>query len=176
MPKSESDLRRIIREEFTAFGRDSRYAPSRVPFHTHNNLDAPKLRFIGLSDTPASLDDNAGNMLLVNSTETALEFFNGYFAVAANTNGTTNVNVFSASGAPFGLTVTGVFLISKDTTAGDITVVNAGNTVCTIAKGTTAAVMVGATSLSNTTVAKGASFQVDSSSAGNATVFITFVT
>lgn len=99
----------------------------------------------------------------------------GYFTVAADTNGTTAVPVFPTGGAPCALTITGVYLVSQDTTAGNITVENPASTVvCTIAKGATAGALVGATTLSNTTVAEGAVVVVDSSSAGNARVFITF--
>lgn len=98
----------------------------------------------------------------------------GKFSVVADTNGTNNVDVFTSAGAPFALTITGVYVISKDTTAGNITVLQGANTVCTIAKGTTAGAMVGATSLSNTVYAKGDVFQVDSSSTGNASVIINY--
>lgn len=99
----------------------------------------------------------------------------GFFTVAANTNGQTAVSVFGASGLSVPVTITGVYLVSLDTTAGNITVENpAATVVCTIAKGETAGVVVGATTLSNTTVAAGTNLVVDSSSAGNARVFITF--
>jgi len=92
----------------------------------------------------------------------------------ANTNGTTAVSVFGATGLPYAVTITGVFLVAQDTTAGNITVENpAATVVCTIAKGTTAGVTVGATTLANTTVAAGTNLIVKSSSAGNARVFIT---
>lgn len=96
--------------------------------------------------------------------------------IATDTNGTTAVSVFGSGGLSFPVTITGVYLISKDTTAGNITVENpAATVVCTIAKGTSAGALVGATSLASTTVAAGTNLVVDSSSAGNATVFITFV-
>lgn len=98
----------------------------------------------------------------------------GKYSVAKDTNGTTNVDVFTSAGAPFALTITGVYVISKDTTAANITVLQGANTVCTIAKGTTAGAMTGATSLANTVYAKGDVFQVDSSTAGNATVIINY--
>lgn len=91
------------------------------------------------------------------------------------TTGTTAVNVFGSNGAPFALTIGGAFLISQDTTAGNITLKVNGNTVATIAKGTTSGAMVGAVSLSNTTVAAGDAVTVVSSSAGNAEVIITYV-
>lgn len=99
----------------------------------------------------------------------------GYFTVAADTNGTTAVSVFGASGLPVAATITGVYLVSQDTTAGNITVENPASTVvCTIAKGTASGALVGATTLANTAVAAGTNLVVDSSSAGNARVFITF--
>ncbi len=98
-----------------------------------------------------------------------------YNTVAVDTNGTTAVSVFGAAGLEVAITITGVYLVSQDTTAGNITVENPASTVvCTIAKGTTSGALVGATTLSNTTVAAGTNLVVDSSSAGNARVFITF--
>ena len=98
-----------------------------------------------------------------------------YSVIAADTNGTTAVSVFGASGLGYAVTITGVFLVAQDTTAGNITVENPASTVvCTIAKGTTAGVCVGATTLANTSVAAGTNVVVDSSSAGNARVFITY--
>lgn len=147
---NEQDIKKLIREEINKDKTQAMFNTSKVPFHVHNNLDSPPIEWSLISGAP-----NA-------------------FCIATNTNGTTNVNVFGTGGAPFSLTVTGVYLISKDTTAGDITVLQRANTVCTIAKGTVAGVMVGATSLSNTVYAAGDACQVDSSTAGNATVFITF--
>jgi phage-related protein len=91
--------------------------------------------------------------------------------VAVNTNGTAAVNVIDAAGAPCAITIKAVQVTALDTTAGNITVQQGANTVCTIAKGTT-----GASSLSHTAYAKGDVFTVKSSSAGNATVLITFAT
>lgn len=173
---NRDEIKNLIHQEIEASRRTAQFSTSRVPFHRHNNLDSPQLGFIGLRDAPASFSGQSGEVAMVNNNESALIFSPLYGVVAKDTNGTTNVNVFSSSGAPFAFTVTGVFLISKDTTAGDITLLQGGNTVCTIAKGVTAGVMVGATSLSNTVYAVGDVCQVDSSSAGNATVFITFTT
>lgn len=96
--------------------------------------------------------------------------------VTADTNGTTAVSVFGASGLPYAINITGVFLISLDTTAGNITVeAPASTVVCTIAKGATAGALVGASTLANNTaIAAGTNIVVDSSSAGNAKVFITY--
>jgi len=92
----------------------------------------------------------------------------------AQTNGTTNVSVFGAAGLPTAITITGVFLVALDTTAGNITVENGASTVVTIAKGVTSGALVGGVTLANTVVAAGTDLQVDSSSAGNARVFITY--
>lgn len=99
---------------------------------------------------------------------------NGGYSVAKNTNGTSPVNVFGAGGAPFPLVVTAVYLICRDNVAGNITLKQAANTVCTIAKGTVAGVMTGATGLSNDTYAKGDACTIVSSTAGDATVIINF--
>lgn len=96
-----------------------------------------------------------------------------YMQVAKDTNATTPVNVIAAT-VPFTATITGIFLVSKDTTAGNITIADTTGTVATIAKGVTAGALVGATSLANTTVTSGDTLTIVSSSAGNATVFITF--
>lgn len=99
-----------------------------------------------------------------------------YHTIAVGTNGTTAVNVIDASGAPCAITIKAVQVTALDTTAGNITVQQGANTVCTVAKGTTAGVVTGASSLSNTVYAKGDVFTVKSSSSGNATVLITFTT
>ena len=96
-----------------------------------------------------------------------------YSTVAARTNGTTPVNVFGAT-VPFGATVTGAYLVADDATAGNVTIASTAGTLATIAKGTTAGALVGATSIANPTIASGNTFTVVSSSAGNGTVFITF--
>jgi hypothetical protein len=92
-----------------------------------------------------------------------------------NTLSTDAISVFGASGLPYAITITGVYLVSQDTTAGNITVENPATTVvCTIAKGVTAGALVGATTLANTAVPAGRNLVVKSSSAGVARVFITY--
>ena len=97
----------------------------------------------------------------------------GYYAVATATNGTNAVNVFGAT-VPFGATITGIYGIALDGTAGTITIADTAGTVATFAKGTSAGALVGATSLANTTITAGNTLTVVSSSAGNANVVITF--
>lgn len=96
--------------------------------------------------------------------------------VTAVSNGTTAVSVFGASGLGYAIDITGVFLIARDTTATNITVeAPASTTVCTIAKGTSAGALVGATSLANNTgIPAGTDVVIDGSGAGVAQVFITF--
>lgn len=96
--------------------------------------------------------------------------------VTAVSNGTTAVSVFGSAGLDYAINITGVFLIARDTTATNITVeAPAATTVCTIAKGTSAGALVGATSLSNnTSIAAGTDVVVDGSSTGIAQVFITY--
>lgn len=173
----EEKLRQIVREEFQRMSEQTnaqnQFAVANTSFHAHNGIDSQKVKFTNLLDAPISYYQSAGMAAVVNSTESALIFSPTFTGVSANTNGVTNVDVFT-NNAPLDFTITGIFLTSLDVTAGDITVLNAGNTVATIAKGTTAGALVGATTLANASVAQGASFQVDSSSTGNATVFIIF--
>lgn len=99
-----------------------------------------------------------------------------YFNVATPTIGTSAVSVFGPGGLSAPITITGIYIISSDTTAGNITVENPASTVvATIAKGTIAGAMIGATILSNTFVNIGTNLIVKSSSTGNATVFITYI-
>lgn len=95
--------------------------------------------------------------------------------VSAVSNGTTAVSVFGAAGLPFAITITGVYLIARDTTATNITVeAPASTVVATIAKGTAAGALVGASSLANTAVAANTNVILDGSSTGVAQVFITY--
>lgn len=95
------------------------------------------------------------------------EAFSSFIAI---TTGATPVNVFGVGGASVPFSIGAVYLISLDTTAGTITVKNATNTVCTIAKGVVAGAMVGATSVANASVHARNAFTIESSSAGNAVV------
>lgn len=139
-----------VREIFLEMANDNQFQVNFIPYHEHNKIDAPNVPFPNISKAPND------------------------FCVAKTTNGTTPTNVFGVKGADFPLTITGVFLISNDTTAGNITLKNFGSTVATIAKGTTSGALVGATSLSNTTYFAGNSFTIVSDSAGNSTVFVCF--
>ncbi len=97
-----------------------------------------------------------------------------YAAVVVTTNGATAVNVFGAGGAPCALTILGAFIVSQDTTAGNITLQQAANTVFTAAKGTAAGAFVDSGTISNATYAAADVCTVLSSSAGNAKVYIFF--
>lgn len=98
-----------------------------------------------------------------------------YGAVAVTTSGTTSVNVFGAAGAPCALTITGVMAVAKDTVAGNISVTNGTNAVVSFAKSTTAGIVTGEDgTIDNSSVAAGATLTVESSSTGNAHVWIAF--
>lgn len=152
---NEDQIRSIVKQELSK----ARYDVSSVPYHIHNNVDSPNVPYLNIADAP------------------------GFFCIATDTKGTTPVNLFNAKpprafnngGAPYNFTITGVFLISKDGTAGNLSLVNNGNTVATIAKGTVAGTMVGATSLANVSYTQGRKIQIVSSSTGNGTVFVTFI-
>jgi hypothetical protein len=101
----------------------------------------------------------------------------GYYVAAVTTNGTTPANIFGATNG-FAGTITGAFVIATDATAGNITLATTAGTVATIAKGTSAGGLVGATTVSNTTVASDGTCTVVSSVAlaagGQATIFVVF--
>src|SRR5262245_56986983 len=90
----------------------------------------------------AIIVDKSTHLLYFNHGTTAVPAWvtspSKYLSVVTSTNATTPVDVFSSAGAPCAIRVTSVVSVAKDTTAGNITLAQAGNTVCTIAKGTTA--------------------------------------
>lgn len=96
------------------------------------------------------------------------------FVKVVPSNGTTVVNVFGLRGAPHKLTISGIFVIAKDTTAGNITVKIGANTVATIAKGTVAGVVTGAASLTTPIASVGDVLTIVSSSAGDVYAYITY--
>ena len=95
--------------------------------------------------------------------------------INVSTNGTTPVNVFGKSGAPFRGTLTNFETSGLDTTAGNVILKVNGNTVATIAKGTVAGGTAGVPSaLANVNFNPGDSVTVVSSSAGNALCWIAY--
>lgn len=146
----DPEIASYINGQIAKSQKDARYSTSNAVYHTHNGIDAPKIQYGNIVNAP------------------------NYFITTALTAGTTPTPFFSSNGANFPLTVTSIFLISNDTTAGNITVKNNGNTVATIAKGTVAGAMVGASSLANTAYNANFPFTVESSSTGNARVLLTF--
>lgn len=94
------------------------------------------------------------------------------FTFGAVTNGTTPVHVFNGglnqTPAPF--LIAAMQVTSLDTTAGNISLKNGASTVATVAKGTVAGVMIGATSIANNNVLPNTDITVVSSTAGNALV------
>ncbi len=92
-----------------------------------------------------------------------------------STNGTTAVNVFGPNGAPFKGKITNFETTALDTTAGNITLKINGNTVATIAKGTTAGGINGiGAALTTVNFNPGDSVTIVSSSAGNALCWIAY--
>lgn len=96
-----------------------------------------------------------------------------FSGVSKDTNNTTPVDVFGVANGFDGV-ITGVFVISKDATAGNIIIKTTAGTVATIAKGGVAGVMTGAVSLANTAIDDEGICTIESSSAGEATVIILF--
>lgn len=131
--------------------KQNQFNLSPVSYHEHTGIDSPKVSYQDLETAPQT------------------------FIVATDTTGTTTVPIFGAGGMPYNFTITGVFLISKDTTAGNVFVNNKGALVATIAKGATAGALVGASSIANTSYSMGSALTIVSSSAGNATVFVTYI-
>jgi hypothetical protein len=132
---------------------------------------------VSQKENPHIVRAGAGISLVNNNAngQTRITVQNDEAIVSAVSNGTTAVSVFGADGLPFPITITGVYLISRDTTATNITVeAPAATVVCTIAKGTVAGAVVGASSLSNTAVPADTNVILDGSGAGNAQVFITY--
>lgn len=97
----------------------------------------------------------------------------GYYVVAVATNGTTGVNVFGVTDG-FNGTITNIKVTAQDTTAGTITIADTAGVVATIAKGTVAGIVTGATTLANTSFTSAGFLTIASSTAGNAIVEITF--
>lgn len=129
---------------------------------------------VQVSDNPQVLKVGA-NLNAVSNDEGTVTLQNDEAIVSAVSNGTTAVSVFGASGLPFAITITGVYLISRDTTATNVTVeAPASTVVATIAKGTAAGALVGASSLANTSVPANTNVILDGSGAGVAQVFITY--
>jgi hypothetical protein len=102
----------------------------------------------------------------------------GVCTTAVDTNTTTRRYVFSSGGNGFVGTITGVWLITKAGTTATMTLACEDGTVCTIDTATSAGGVVGASSLSNTTIDKdgtlGVIFSGTNSMDGSATVFVTY--
>jgi len=110
---------------------------------------------------------------LVSSPQTLPNLGRNYFCKAVNTNGTTAVNVFDANGAPDNIYVDLVLATAGTVTStANITVLNATNTLVTIAKSTTAYVTMGMKPAGYQNVAKGAVMTVASDGAVDCTVVI----
>lgn len=69
-----NEVEQLVKQMIDADKTDAQFNVSKVPYHIHNNLDAPKIPFIGLGDTPYTYSTYAGRILVVNSTQTALTY------------------------------------------------------------------------------------------------------
>ena len=95
------------------------------------------------------------------------------FNWVVDTNDTTAVNVFDASGAPCNLDVTAILAVAKDTVAGNISIFNASDTISTFAKSATSGLTTGEEgTLVYQGVTAGSAMTVVSDSTGNARVII----
>jgi hypothetical protein len=92
------------------------------------------------------------------------------------TNGTTAVNVFSASGAPAALTIKGIFAIAKDTVANTECVLTNGTlAVATFDKLNTVGWMIAEEAdMTNASVTSGDTLTVVTDTTGNAQLWIAF--
>jgi len=102
----------------------------------------------------------------------------GISITAIDTSGVTETNVFGST-VGFEGSITGVFLIAKDSTTANIFVVGTDGSVATISTGGTAGAVRGQTALTNQTISDADTLKVWSSIAtagegGDATVFITY--
>lgn len=79
----DSQITQLIRDEIVADKQQAQYGVSRVPVHIHNGLDAPKIAFIGLGDTPSTYLGNIGKIPAVNPLGTGLTFFPTSFSGSA---------------------------------------------------------------------------------------------
>lgn len=137
-----------------------------------------------LNDFTLHTHDGATSLVLVPKNLQGDYLFD---SITVNTNGTTPINIFGGLSAttnvnksPLNITIKAIYLISRDTTAGNIQVKNAGNSVISdnagagIAKGVVAGAMTGAVTLANVNVTITNTFTVVSSSAGNTQVIIIY--
>lgn len=100
-----------------------------------------------------------------------LNLNNANFGIATLTNGTTLANVFTPGGiVPIPFRISVAYVISMDTTAANISIQKNGGTIGTVAKGTSAGLMTGFTSFSDTDFLPGDTCKIVSSSSGNAIV------
>lgn len=99
-----------------------------------------------------------------------------YGIKVVETNGTTAVNVFDASGAPAALTITGVMAVAKDTVANtEVVLTNGTLAVATFDKlNTVGWVIAEETDMTNESVTSGDTLTVVTDTTGNAQVWITF--
>ena len=118
---NEEMIRQIAQEVFDTNSAQNQFAVATTPFHKHNGQDSPSFPFRNLSDVPISYYTQKGRSLVVNSTETLLEFSGGVLATTA-TEGF--LALPTCAGTPTGTPAIGVGAIVYDTTANKIWVWN----------------------------------------------------
>ncbi len=90
---NKDEIIQLIQEQIAADKNSGLFNVTKVPYHIHNNLDAPKLTFLGQADVPSSYEGQAGNVATVNTSETGLTFTSGGGAAAITVkDGATTVN------------------------------------------------------------------------------------
>jgi hypothetical protein len=146
----------------------SQFTLSPVPMHTHNGTDSQKIPYSPSDHTHDGVNSKKISFLSLDNRPTVpLSSIS-----AANTNGTTPVSVSSL--VPLQCTLTGVFIVSADTTAANISILNNGVTIATVTKPTTIGAMAGSSAIYGINHPAGMPITVVSSSSGNSTVFITY--
>ena len=147
---TEQEIQQMIDNSIQKYDRSS----LKVPRHTHNGVDSPQI--------------NPKDLL-------SYSYYIAPGVIVVLTNGTAPQNIFGTNTvAPFNFKYTQILTVSTDTTAGNITVSNNGNTVSVIAKGSSVGNLAAAGAVSNQNQVQGTPATVVSSSAGNAFIIIFF--
>ena len=70
----EEKIKELIQQAIDQNATANQFAVSDTPFHTHNGSDSQSLKFTKMFDVPSSYYQHGGDVVKVNSSETALEF------------------------------------------------------------------------------------------------------
>ena len=119
---NEEEIKDLIKQAIDQNSTSNQYAVSDIPFHTHIGTDSHQLKFINaLSDAPKSYYKQKGRSLIVNPTETGLEFSGAVLATTA-TDGF--LIIPSCNGTPTGTPSAGVGSMILDTSANKLWIWN----------------------------------------------------